>query len=206
MISLQKKSYIHRIYMVLANPKNTLWFRKYGQNRSSTAYSHKPEIITACYIQAQNKDSLRATTGSRGASFLRMLYTMQYHTLLTLLNKCRPCTKRRCKAQVTQEFGPSIDHAAPFFALALECMQALNEESMRIVTEKGDKEFEFDRTFKDTDGQAQVCVCVCTCVCVCACTCVRAPVCMCFCSVPFVCLPPEAFELEHTFIHLHTLL
>ena len=27
---------------------------------------------------------------------------------------------------------------------------------MRIVTDKGDKDFEFDRTFAHTDGQAQV--------------------------------------------------
>mmetsp|Transcript_536 Transcript_536/g.1389 ORF Transcript_536/g.1389 Transcript_536/m.1389 type:complete len:891 (-) Transcript_536:598-3270(-) len=35
-------------------------------------------------------------------------------------------------------------------------VQPLNEEALRIVTEKGDKDFEFDRTFAHTEGQTQV--------------------------------------------------
>jgi hypothetical protein len=32
----------------------------------------------------------------------------------------------------------------------------LGEESLRVVTEKGDKEFEFDRVFGTKDGQEEV--------------------------------------------------
>lgn len=34
--------------------------------------------------------------------------------------------------------------------------QPTSEESVRVITEKGYKEFEFDRTFAPTDGQPQV--------------------------------------------------
>ncbi|KAF5842157.1 P-loop containing nucleoside triphosphate hydrolase protein [Dunaliella salina] len=39
---------------------------------------------------------------------------------------------------------------------AIVPVQPLSEEALRIVTDKGDKDFEFDRTFAHTEGQTQV--------------------------------------------------
>jgi hypothetical protein len=46
-----------------------------------------------------------------------------------------------------------------YFMGALEPPQVLGEESLRVATEKGDKDFEFDRVFGTKDGQEEVSEC-----------------------------------------------